>query len=401
MRLSKSRVRACIVAKAAKISLRTFKTSFNGISDKGELPGRLKLFDWGENKSNKGRFIVDEKTFEVFGDNQRKLAREDVQVDFNHNSVEGTEAFKAAAGAPPLAGSGKPVCIKGQGIFLESVETSPTGLERARDYKDLSPAPLVDDETGRILALHSVALVPAGSVEGLTIESAALKALSASIQTLSVPNATLLTENTNGYPKAYGNADEPNKRMNDEMFTLIKKVMQMPEHCTYEDVMEKLKAHPNAKGRGGPLDHVNDTSNEIHQWEDGSAAEHANAGVKMLHELAAKIETKMGEKMVTLEAELTALKTKNDEAVKAAEKQEKDSIVADATKAGKVIPLSAEEILETPIKLLRGMISKLKPEVPLQSRAKLLSADEVKDRKITLTDSARLIDQQIAAAKSN
>ena len=99
---------------ARVIKLKTFKATLNGVSESGELPSRLKLFDWGVNKTNQGDFIVDEGTLKVFAANQDALARTTVQVDFNHNTVEGTPAYLAAAGSPEIGGYGVPVVISGK-----------------------------------------------------------------------------------------------------------------------------------------------------------------------------------------------------------------------------------------------------------------------------------------------
>lgn len=182
---------------ASGINLKCFKATWNGVNEKGELPSRLKLFDWGINKTNQGDFIVDEGTHRVFSENQTKLARNSVAIDFNHNTVEGTAAFLAAAGSPEIAGYGVPISIFGQGIFLEKIDTTPSGISKAADYKDLSPAPLTDKDN-RVIGLHSVALTPTGSMDGLTLEASAQRALSASCASLSVPetqtNKSMATE---------------------------------------------------------------------------------------------------------------------------------------------------------------------------------------------------------------
>src|SRR4051812_6047952 len=109
------------MARADEINLKCFKATWSGVDASGHLPNRLKVFGWGVNKSNQGDFLVDEGTHRVFQENQTKLARQIVAIDFNHNTVEGTPAFLAAAGSPEIAGYGAPVCIFGQGIFVEKI----------------------------------------------------------------------------------------------------------------------------------------------------------------------------------------------------------------------------------------------------------------------------------------
>lgn len=377
---------------ASNISLKTFKANFNGVNEKGELPDRLKILNWGVNKTNQGDITVDETTFSCFASNQAKLGRDTIPIDFNHNSVPGTEAYLAAKGSPNLAGYSVPIVIQGQGLYLEKVETTKSGMALAADYKDLSPAPLVDDK-GIVIGLHSVALCPAGSVDGLTLSDAALKALSAELKILSVPDTTLQTDNSKGLPKAYAGTQEKNKIMNDEMFSLIKKHLDMPEHCTYEDVMEKLKATP-GKGKRGPLDDAAPGStNDIKGWEDN--ADKANAGMAMLKKMEADFKAQLDATLKPLSAELTKVKGEMEDARKAVEKQQRDALISQATKDGKVIPLSAEMIDKTSYELLTNIVSNLKPVVPLTSKVRILSAD-AKPAKRTLNDAAEAIQRQIS-----
>lgn len=380
---------------ASNISLKTFKANFNGVNEKGELPDRLKILNWGVNKTNQGDITVDETTFSCFASNQAKLGRDTIPIDFNHNSVPGTEAYLAAKGSPNLAGYSVPIVIHGQGLFLEKVETTKSGMELAADYKDLSPAPLVDDK-GIVIGLHSVALCPAGSVDGLTLSDSALKALSAELKILSVPDTTLQTDNSKGLPKAYAGTQEKNKLMNDEMFSLIKKHLDMPEHCTYEDVMEKLKATP-GKGKRGPLDESPPgSSTKIAQWEsDGGNAEKGNAGLAMIAKMEADFKSQLEATLKPLSAELTKVKGEMEDARKAVEKQQRDALISQATKDGKVIPLSAEMIDKTSYELLTNIVSNLKPVVPLTSKVRILSAD-AKPAKRTLSDAAEAIQRQIS-----
>jgi phage I-like protein len=369
----------------ASISLKCFKATLNGVSDKGELPSRLKLFDWGTNKTNQGNFIVDDRTFACFAENQDKMMRQTVQVDFNHNTVDGTPAFMAAKGSPEIAGYGVPVCIRGKGIFLEGIDTTPSGMEKAADYRDLSPAPLATDD-GLVVGLHSVALVPAGSTEGLTLEGAALKALSSSLnlKTLSVPDSSF------GGPKAKPNAykngeDQNNVAMEKDLMKQISTMLDMPEDASYEDVCERLKAvYHRMDGKKGPLDSPR-PGTEI-----------------VTHTLTAKdLADAVGAAIKPLEATVNKLQSDLDTRAAQMEETERNTVVAEATKCGKVIPLNADEIKSMPLAILKSLCANLKKDqVPVEARVKPLSA--LADRtKLTRADSARLIEEQISAQRGN
>ena len=371
---------------ARVIKLKTFKATLNGVSESGELPSRLKLFDWGVNKTNQGDFIVDEGTLKVFAANQDSLARTTVQVDFNHNTVEGTPAYLAAAGSPEMAGYGVPVCIHGKGIFLEGVETTPSGQKKAADYKDLSPAPLVD-ASNRVIGLHSVALTPTGSTEGLTIESAALKALSASIKTLAVPDSKLMGEK----PKvnAYHGTESPtNSEIMDETKKAVLTALGGDEDMSYEDVCEKLKAHfAKSGGKKGPLDSPAPGTEIIERCLEARLPDALGAAIKPL---MAKLDAQ--------EATIKTLQTSLDAETNRLQDQQKADLVSQASREGKVIPLSAEEIKETPVKLLTSMIAKL-PKAQIALKPLVAPIKDEKGQRIVkpLSAAAQAIEDSIRA----
>ena len=367
---------------ARVIRLKTFKATLNGVSETGELPGRLKLFDWGVNKTNQGDFIVDEGTVAVSAANQDKLQRQTVQVDFNHNTVEGTAAYDAAKGAPEMAGYGVPIVIPLQGIFLEAVETTPSGLAKAADYKDLSPAPLVD-ASNRVIGLHSVALVPAGATEGLTIESAALKALSASLKTLAVPTSKIMGNKPK--PDAYRiGQSQPMDEIMDETKKAVLAALGADEDMNYEDVCEKLKAvFHKEDGKNGPLNSPAPGTEIVERC------------------LTAALPAALGVAIAPLTAKITALETTLNAERASLQERERAAIIAEAGKAGKVIPLSADELKELPIKVLASMVANLpKAVVPMKPLApRTLTADGKPVRR-TLSDAAMAIQAQLPGQRN-
>jgi len=365
---------------AKRITLKCFSARYGGVTEKGELPSRLKLFDWGTNKTNKGDFIVDDRTHACFAENQEAMARQTIQVDFNHNTVEGSPAYLAAKGSPEIAGYGVPVCVRGKGIFLEKIDTTPHGVDKAADYKDLSPAPLATDD-GLVVGLHSVALVPAGSTDGLTLESAALKALSASLKVLSVP------EPMSGGPKtkvnAYANGQSSNdKLMEEETMKKIHEALGLEDGASYEQVCEKLKPMYEMKGgKKGPLD-----------------SPHSGTEI-ITHTLDAKIAAALGAAITPLQAEVTRLQTELASRAATDEQAEKDRIMAQASKDGKIVPLTTDEVKEISVKLLNSVVGKLKGgQIPVELKSKTRPTDkDGKEIKLTRLDAARAIEEQITA----
>lgn len=136
-----------------------------------DLPKRLKLLNWGTNDSKKGPIVVGPLTLSALADRQALYGFDKIGIDYEHQSVPEHPNFLP----PPreYAAYGEPRVIDGEGLFLEDIEWTPSGLEKARNYIDLSPTPLI--ENGEVVFLHSVALCPQGAVEGLSFFSADFK----------------------------------------------------------------------------------------------------------------------------------------------------------------------------------------------------------------------------------
>jgi phage I-like protein len=136
-----------------------------------DLPKRLKLLNWGTNDSKKGPIVVGPHTLSSLAANQALYGFDKVGIDYEHQSVPEHPNFLP----PPreYAAYGVPRVIDGEGLFLEDIEWTPSGLSKARNYIDLSPTPLI--ENGEVSFLHSVALCPQGAVEGLSFFAADFK----------------------------------------------------------------------------------------------------------------------------------------------------------------------------------------------------------------------------------
>jgi phage I-like protein len=143
-----------------------------------KLPKRLKLLNWGNNETQKGVFplSVDPAAFESF---QRRNALERVAIDFEHNTVPGSEMYLASEEPRKVAGYGRPVVLRGDGLYLEDIVWTPEGIKHALNYEDISAAPVRDKEGG-VIGLHSAGLTRAGATYGLTFFSANQPGASAS-----------------------------------------------------------------------------------------------------------------------------------------------------------------------------------------------------------------------------
>lgn len=129
------------------------------------LPTRIKLLNWGVNPSTEGDVIVDERTVATFAAMQKRIGRERAPLDFEHNTVPGTPEYERTHEPRPIAAMGTPVLIPGEGLFLESLSYTSTGESNARNYEDVSAAPLLN-KARVVVGLHSAGLTRTGAVYG-------------------------------------------------------------------------------------------------------------------------------------------------------------------------------------------------------------------------------------------
>lgn len=157
------------------------------------LPTELVIAPWGASRALDGTpVIVNERTAAVLSANQDEIGRAEIALDFEHNTFDGPDATPAERHAKEprkVAGYGALSVIPGKGIvYLPLADAwTPEGIEHVtgKHYRDLSPVPILDEETGEVIAMHSVALTRAGQIPTLRAYSAnadltrCLKALSA------------------------------------------------------------------------------------------------------------------------------------------------------------------------------------------------------------------------------
>lgn len=131
-----------------------------------ELPRSLIVLKLGDNPSTKGTFRVTDLTSQLFERVQRERGRDRVSIDFEHNTLPGTAAYRESQEPRVIAGRGVPK-VTALGIEVTDIEWTPEGRRMARHYGDLSPAP-VHLEDGTVVGLDSVALVRNGAIYDLS-----------------------------------------------------------------------------------------------------------------------------------------------------------------------------------------------------------------------------------------
>lgn len=280
------------------------------VSPEKPLPKRLLIVPWGKSETREGPVIVNDETEAVLHGNQIAKKFDRVPLDFNHNTVSGSPTYQKEPNQ--VAAWGIPEVVHGEGIFLNSIDWTPVGEEMARGghYPDLSPALLKDEASGVVQFIHSAALCRNGEIDGLrfSLNSATfdLSTFSAKTQTPKKGKSTM------------------------DYKALLLTCLGLPQEATDDEIQTRVKAAQS------------DDDDEPNNPED-----------------------KPGDAVRALSAQVAKLTTQVQTFSATTEKTEREAIVAKATRDGKVIPLSAEDITRTPITILSAMVEKLPVTVAL------------------------------------
>jgi len=312
-----------------KIQVTTYRGEpvANGALSAPELPNRLKLLPWGESTSTKGRVFVGRKTLTTLSAMQRELGFERVALDFEHNTVPGTRAYKESAEPRPVAAYGTVLVLEGEGLFLDNLAWTPTGILTARNFEDLSPA-VKQDSAGEVLFMHSAALTRNGSVYDLTFFSVGIEVETQTQEEIAGMKEQLL--------KLLGLAPEAT---DEEITVAVDKaaaLLKMLSGLTAEAV--------NALSAISAMDL---------QAKLTVLSAVSDSGKSTIEGLV----TKVGEIEKSLQV-FSAEKVKS----------ERGAIRARAAREGKVIPLSAEQIEAMDLVVLSTLVEKLPATVPVEQR---------------------------------
>ncbi len=139
-----------------------------------EPPSRLLIAKWGKNESANGNFTVGSKTKKFLPALQKLLGFDTVALDFEHNTVPNTEAYRADKEPRNVAGHAGLEVVEGEGIYAHNVQWTPHGVKSVKEglHPDLSPTIKTDDD-GEVVFVHSAGLCRQGAVTDLRVFSAA------------------------------------------------------------------------------------------------------------------------------------------------------------------------------------------------------------------------------------
>lgn len=308
-------------AAAAATTAPTQLHFLDATADVAELPGKLPILKWGDNESVKGVYRVTERTLHSLAANQRRRGYDTIALDYEHNTVPGTPAYKESKEPRVVAGHGPVEVIEGVGIVLH-VDYTDDGKVNAKNFKDVSACVEIDEVTREVLFVHSAGLCRNGAVYDLHFLSVDLPA-----------NVQAIT-----------------------MEALAAKLGEMESRLSYMDMLQK--ALEQAQKENAALKAAVEAMSEKLQAMSRPAPELETLSAA-INPVAGQLQA-LGAKIDPVPARLEALSARLDE-------QDRALLVMRATAAGKVIPLSDDEIKRTPLHTLNAICDQLPAgQVPMR-----------------------------------
>lgn len=162
-----------------------------------EVPKQLVIAKWGRNESVNGSFTVGPRTAKVLPALQKLLGFDTVALDFEHNTLPGTEAYKADKEPRNVAANSPLQVVEGVGIVMHAPAWTPSGIKSITEglYPDVSPA-IKTDDAGEVVFVHSAALCRQGAVPDLKVHSAAEIFTASQLAAFSAGMASLSQQST-------------------------------------------------------------------------------------------------------------------------------------------------------------------------------------------------------------
>lgn len=269
------------------------------------LPTRIKVLNWGENPNANGkRVFLSELACEVLADPTNGYKR--IALDFEHNTLPGTEAYQTSQEPREVAGFGDVEIIPGDGAYLTHITYTERGEAAAGNYIDVS-AGVVTNDNGEVVMIHSVALCRNGAVPGMEFKQVPLS-LSSSV---------------------FAGYFQPPKQehvMNEEEMAALRKALNLPEDATAETIIRTAGECAAQKPVAQNADPEPPAGDKL-----GEVLEHLQTITKRLDAL------------------------------------EKAAVVADAARSGKQVGLSADAIETLSLAQLKQHVEALPVTVPLSA----------------------------------
>lgn len=321
------------------------------------VPDVVKILPFGRVESQKGKFTVDDESFNDIR-KQFKDRGVDLVIDYEHQTLKDVQA--------PAAGWIKDIVRDGDAIAAK-VDWTPQGRKylENKEYRYLSPVVIVRKSDGKAVALHSVALTNTPAIDGM------------------FPIANSI--NLEDYE-----TDENGGTSNMDITELIKQIaalLGLDENTPQDQVLQNLT----------------DTLKQAQTLKDSAAAADQAAEKTVANKtICGLLGLQPGAKTEDAAAAIMALKAPAKETVSKADfdalqlklaKRDADEAVAVAMKAGKLCAAQKEWATDYALKDPAGFaafVEKAPQGVPM---------GEVADETVTITNKAAAADETAKVCK--
>jgi phage I-like protein len=320
--------------KSGKLNVTCFSVRFPARLSGDALPTRKLVLPWGVSQAIDGAITLDDSTVHIFSATQKARGWDRVALDFEHNTLEGTKANKESKEPREVAAFGVPTLVPGEGLYLEALEWTPAGLKAVPNFCDLSPALAFRPGSRTVAGLHSVALTRAGAIEGIRAFSVEL----AEVNPIT--------------------GDHPMER------TVLLALLNLADSATDADILAAAKA------LGATLKGACDISA-------------MSAEVKGIKETIVPFSATVESHKTSIEGLAVRVQAAEDKIVGFSAdraKQEREAVIDQARREGKVLPFSAEELQTVAIDTLRSVARNTPVTVPMEQRTQNVEPFSVEGR---------------------
>jgi phage I-like protein len=285
------------------------------IDPKAEPPSRLVMLKWGDNATTKGNFRVGQRTLESLSNIQRQSGFDEVVLDFEHNTVPNHPSNKGEPAA--IAARAKPVVVENEGLIFDSLSWTEPGKQYREHYHDLSPV-VAKDENDDVIFIHSGALCRNGAAFDLHAFNAQINLKTFALTPFENPASPMVVSAS---------------QVDLDLLRKVLSLSTLSADASVEDINKALVELANM-----PDERASDQGNNA-----------LNAVIKGL-----------GVALVTLTGEVKKIRD-------SAEKTERNQILAEAIREGKVVPKKFQDGSMSNDQL-RALVADLPEIVPMEKR---------------------------------
>lgn len=131
------------------------------------LPPRMRILRWGNNPNARNKRVHVGRAL-VESLRRDNYPYRTIPLDFEHNTLPGTPAYKETREPRLVAAHCKVEVVEGDGVYIVPLRWTPEGEQRLAHYCDLSASPLTRAD-GEVVAVVSAALCRVGAVPDIEL----------------------------------------------------------------------------------------------------------------------------------------------------------------------------------------------------------------------------------------